>query len=176
MSTSRRSFGQVLIALLISGLTGCASPREPSPVAAQRLTETRWTLTEIFGRQAVTPADGRLPDLRFDEAGARAGGYTGCNVLTGTYSLDGDRLEFHTPLATTRRACLDPAVARQETDLLEAIEQTRRFELVGDVLTFYGDVRAVARFEPGSDLEARVEAPRAVHWRGANTVRLRARH
>jgi heat shock protein HslJ len=94
MSTSRRacSPSQLLMAVLTAGLAGCASPREPSPAHTQRLTETRWVLTEVLGRQVETPADGRLPDLRFGQADARVGGYTGCNVLTGTFSLDGDRL------------------------------------------------------------------------------------
>ncbi|MBA2671608.1 MAG: META domain-containing protein [Gemmatimonadetes bacterium] len=161
MSTLRLTFSasQILIALLTAGLAGCASPREPTPAHTQPLTETRWVLTEVLGRQVETPADGRLPDLRFDQADARVGGYTGCNVLTGPYSLNGDRLEFPTPLATTRRACVDTAIARQETDLLEAIERTRRFSLVGDILTFYDDVRAVARFTPGSALEPGSGAP-----------------
>jgi heat shock protein HslJ len=161
MTTSRLNLApsQLLIALLTAGLAGCASPREPSSSHAQPLTETRWLLTEILGRQVVTPADGRLPDLRFDLADARVGGYTGCNVLTGTYSLDGDRLRFESPLATTRRACVDSAVAQQETDLLEAIERTRRFALVGDVLTFYDGVRAVARFTAGGGVEAGADEP-----------------
>jgi heat shock protein HslJ len=160
MGTSHRKIHlQLLAALLTTGLAGCASPREPSSTNAQPLTETRWTLIEILGRDAVTPADGRLPDLRFDQAGARVGGYTGCNVLTGTYSMDEDRLEFDTPLATTRRACLDTAVAQQERDLMEAVGRTRRFALSDGVLTLFDDVSAVARFTQGSTFEEEADAP-----------------
>jgi hypothetical protein len=54
---------------------------------------------------------------------------------------------------------VDTAIARKETDLLEAIERTRRFSLVGDTLTFYDDVCGVARFTPGSALDPGPDAP-----------------
>ena len=65
----------------------------PEPVT---LAGTGWTLPGAANPTAA-------PRLEFSAAG-RVTGYTGCNMLTGSYTYDGDRLEV--VAATTKRACL----------------------------------------------------------------------
>lgn len=130
-----------------AALVGCAAPRDPAAGAARPLLGAPWTLTEIAGQPVAEAASGRTPHLEFARDGARVAGFTGCNNLAGAYSLEGDRLTFPDPLATTRMACLDPEIASQEQAFLDAIRRTSRFTISGDVLTLYDDGQAVARFE-----------------------------
>ncbi|QJR11899.1 hypothetical protein DSM104443_02982 [Usitatibacter rugosus] len=65
----------------------------PEPVT---LAGTGWTVPG-----AANP--GAAARLEFSTTG-RVTGFTGCNMLTGSYTYDGDRLEV--AAATTKRACL----------------------------------------------------------------------
>jgi heat shock protein HslJ len=55
---------------------------------------TEWRLTRLASS----------PHLLFDPATRRVSGFTGCNRLSGGYTVEGDRLTFG-PMATTRMAC-----------------------------------------------------------------------
>lgn len=59
---------------------------------------TRWVGGE--GNESNRP---RLEFL----AGGRVSGYTGCNMLSGTWRMEGDTIRFGA-LATTKRMCLGP--------------------------------------------------------------------
>jgi heat shock protein HslJ len=146
MCTGEWDVGRCLVLLVAIVAAGCAAPRDQAPTAAQTITEGRWILTEVEGRQAVALGDGRRPDLRFETAEGRVGGFTGCNVLTARYALEGDRLQFPPPIVTTRRACLDETIARQEQALLGALERISRFTLSEDILTLHDETGPVARF------------------------------
>lgn len=59
---------------------------------------TRWAAPE--GDESKRP---RLEFL----AGGRVSGYTGCNMLNGTWRMEGDTVRFGA-LATTKRMCVGP--------------------------------------------------------------------
>jgi putative lipoprotein len=65
--------------------------------------------------------------------------------MRGGYQLNGDMLRF-TQIATTRMACPEPYMS-QERAFLKALEATDSFEITGDILELYGDVKLLARFE-----------------------------
>ena len=106
---------------------------------------THWTLLEVGGTQARVAENIAQPSLQLDTVETRASGSTGCNSFSGSYELTGDSLRFG-PLASTRRACLDPAMNRQESVYLKALSDTRRWRVTGDTLILSGDAGPVARF------------------------------
>ena len=66
-----------------------------------------WTVTAVRTANAVSsPVPGSELTLSF--ASGTTSGYAGCNQFTGGYKLTGDDLTIG-PLASTRRACVDPA-------------------------------------------------------------------
>ena len=73
---------------------------------------TRWMAGE--GNESQRP---RLELL----AGGRVSGYTGCNMLSGTWRMEGENIRFGA-LATTKRMCLGPE-AEVEKRLLAAFSQ-----------------------------------------------------
>jgi heat shock protein HslJ len=121
------------------------APETPAPAApAAALEGTEWRLADIGGQPSPAGADStRHPGFTLLAEGRKVQGSAGCNRMTGTYQLDGQKLKFG-PLATTRMAC--PAM-ETETAFLKALEATTRYEVSGSSLTLYGADTAVARLE-----------------------------
>jgi heat shock protein HslJ len=101
---------------------------------SQSLAGTSWTVTNVNnGRQAVVGVvTGSVLTIAFDEVG-RAHGTTGCNQFTAAYTTEGNALRF-SKVATTRRACADPALDEQEKAFLRAIESVTSIRFEGDRL------------------------------------------
>jgi heat shock protein HslJ len=122
-----------------------AAPEAAAPAApATALEGTEWRLVDIGGQPAPAGADTtRHPGFTLLAEGRKVQGSAGCNRMTGTYQLDGQKLKFG-PLATTRMAC--PAM-ETESAFLKALKATTRYEMSGSSLTLYGADTAVARLE-----------------------------
>jgi len=136
------------LALLLVGCVGRVhSPPGDTAPPPRSLENSFWRLTEVRGRPAVAADSARGAHLRFvaDSGGARVAGSTDCNRLNGSYTRDGAALRFG-PAATTRMACVDPAISAQETALLAALATTTRHAIVGDVLTLSDAEGPLARF------------------------------
>ena len=77
--------------------------------------------------------------------GGRVSGSSGCNRISGGYSLDGAALSFG-PLAGTRRACA-PALMELEQRFLTALAAATGYVIDREMLTLAGPDGPVARFE-----------------------------
>ena len=71
------------------------------PVRSESLVGTRW-----IGVASGDVDPKSLPRLEFVTA-ERITGYTGCNMLSGTWRMEGGELRLG-PLVTTKRACVGP--------------------------------------------------------------------
>jgi heat shock protein HslJ len=109
------------------------------------LENTYWKLVELGGQPARVAENIAEPHLLLHPAKRQADGSTGCNRFNGSYELSGDSLRLG-PLTVTHRACLDPAMNRQEGTLLEAFEATRSWKATGDTLVLSGEAGPIARF------------------------------
>lgn len=89
----------------------------PTGTAAASAIVATWTLLGAEGDEG--------PALTFDADG-RVSGSTGCNSFSGAYTARGDALSF-SPLATTRRACTNEILGRQETVFLQQLARVRGF-------------------------------------------------
>ena len=132
-----------ILALCAVVMAACAGSYASAGGAAEPLTGTAWRLEELNGQPAVPVPNVGAPTLAFGADG-RASGNGGCNQFNGTYTQDGASLRFG-PLASTRRACLDPAGTSQETAYLRALESTTRFSISGDLLVLHAGDQVVAR-------------------------------
>ena len=116
-----------------------------TPLAQAELPNTYWRLVRLGKEPVLVAPEGREPHLRFLPAENRLQGSTGCNRLMGSYEQDGTKLRFGA-VATTRMACPDGTAPEQ--DFVQALEATRRFNIVGSHLELFGeDGRLLARFE-----------------------------
>jgi heat shock protein HslJ len=109
------------------------------------LTGVYWRLTEIGGETATYPAE-RYPHIRLAAEDSRVSGFTTCNRFFGRYAISGrDRIRLE-ELGSTRMACVDPALARQEQRFIAALQSVNRFAIVGDTLALFANGRPAARF------------------------------
>lgn len=144
---SRSTFGLRVLAtaLIVFALAACQPPRAASsdPAFRASVAGVDWELMELDGKTAAAGAGGRRATIRFDADTARVGGFSGCNRFSGSYTLDGDTLQFG-PLVMTRMACARGM--ELESELAAALTATRRYELSTTQLKLFGPSGAVARF------------------------------
>lgn len=108
-------------AAILAAAAACATPAAASP-------EGRWVLAAQRQDPAIAPR------LEFTAQG-RVAGFTGCNTLSGSYRVEGDRLEI--VAATTKRACSGPG-GDVERQLLEVLGGRPRWSLEGERLVLTG--------------------------------------
>jgi len=82
----------------------------------------------VFGEQAVAPA----PVARFFDGNGSDD--TGCNELSTSCSIAGDKVTFGEGGSVTNDAC-EPANAKQEATFMSVARGTATFEIEGDTLT-----------------------------------------
>ena len=133
---------RTLAVLCALGLAACATPPGPpaaaSPAPAPApLAGTRWVGVVEGGPDART-----LPRLEFT-AGGRLAGFTGCNMMSGTWTEEGGEARFG-PIAATKRFCAGPE-GQVEKRVLAALAPGARGVRQGDRLVLIAP--GGARFE-----------------------------
>lgn len=128
--------------MCLLGLAACAAPGGPASGAASpasaALGGTRWIGV------ADLPAS-TAPRLEFLDGG-RVTGYTGCNMLSGTWRQEGGEVRFGT-LVTTKRACLGPE-GEVEKRVLAALGDRASARREGANLVLTGPGGARFEFRP----------------------------
>jgi putative lipoprotein len=95
------------------------------------LSNTYWKLVSIGGEDYDHATANREPHIRFRQDGDRLSGFTGCNEFTGSYRVDGDRLELG-EVAATQRACLEGMDIEQR--YLRELRAVDAYLISGDTL------------------------------------------
>jgi heat shock protein HslJ len=120
-------------------VAGCATaPRHPPA-------DTDWRLAELDGAPVATSGR-RDPYLRLMTEGERVTGFTTCNNLFGRYEVRGRGRVRFVALGSTRMACVDPALSRQEQRYMAALQAVDRFGIRRDTLTLFQGRQPRARF------------------------------
>lgn len=132
-----------LTILAFVALAGCDGEKQTAaPVAeaakkkeAVAIVGAVWTMERLDGKSVVA-GSGVTLTLHTD---GRISGQAGCNRYMGGYKMTAEgAVSFPTPLATTRMACADPAMAEQERvyiDLLGRVTQAKLAEDSALILT-----------------------------------------
>jgi heat shock protein HslJ len=125
---------RILLALAAFALAACAGSPQPvaaaaAPPAASRA-GTRWV-----GAMPAESDPRTIPRLEFVGEG-RLSGYTGCNMLSGAWTMDGAEVRIGA-LAMTKRLCLGPE-RETERRLLAALRDGSRGRREGGRLVFTG--------------------------------------
>ncbi len=109
-------------------LGGCC--RVPAAGSATPENAT-WRLTGLPGRELPGAGEREAVTVRF--ADGRITGFSGCNQLVGSYTLDGEKLVLG-QLGGTMMACPEPARSTED-QFLKAFSGTMRVVVEGDNLT-----------------------------------------
>jgi heat shock protein HslJ len=136
-----------LVSMCLLGLAACAAMpggagsgtagAAPPPGSGASLAGTRWV-----GRGSAGMDGGAMPRLEFI-SGGRVTGFTGCNMLSGTWRMEGGEVRFG-GIATTKRMCLGPE-GEVEKRLLAALGADSRVRREGSRLVL--SAPGGARFE-----------------------------
>ncbi|MGH2537325.1 MAG: META domain-containing protein [Candidatus Promineifilaceae bacterium] len=121
--------GKLLVSFQLGPPGGSADPAA--------LVGAEWLLENfVIGGDAVNSVlQGTEIVATFSEDGGVSG--RACNTFSGSYTVDGDKLEI-SPLIHTEIACLEPAgVMEQETAFFEAMHKAASYAVSGDQLTLY---------------------------------------
>ncbi len=138
----------LILGAVLAASIGCAPTPAVQDSAPIPLDTGTWRLAELGGVSAVSGEEGMEPaQIRFELDSARVSGSGGCNRIFGSLATDADSLRIG-PLASTRMACADEAVTRQEMAFIEALENTRRYRISGDTLSLIGDNGTLALLVP----------------------------
>jgi heat shock protein HslJ len=126
--------------LSIYMLLSCSSSRNAAKVESLA---GNWALT-VFPYATKTFAElfsMKTPELQFTAPDRRVTGNTGCNRVTGSFSVNGDEFKFNS-LATTKMGC----PGYDETIYLDALNRVNRFRLNADQLSLFQDSTLLMTF------------------------------
>jgi len=111
------------------------------------LGSTRWHPIRIGDRAVTLTAHERQPWIELDPRSQRVTGSGGCNRISGDYESGLGILRFR-DLTTTQMAC---ASMDTETAFLRALNQTRRYRIIGRTLQLMDDLgRPLAQLDEGN--------------------------
>jgi heat shock protein HslJ len=128
--------------LLATTVAACATSAQ-QPVMPP--TDVRWTLTHLEGVPVASSGGGREPHLQFGGE-ARVTGFTTCNNFFGRYDAPGGGQLRFAELGSTKMACVDPNLGRQEQRFMSVLQRVDRFAVEGETLRLLEGGREVARF------------------------------
>lgn len=136
--------------LLFVSLTACNLSEKNRRYGVEGDTELQssyWILLSLQDQQFEDNPENQTAYIRFESDNNELTGFTGCNRLTGRYSLTNGSLQL-TNLATTRAMC---PIIEQENLLMAVLKKVDSYEIAGDVLTLFHQKTAVATFRTSSE-------------------------
>jgi heat shock protein HslJ len=144
MPTTSMTRGLRPLLWLVAALTlaACATAAQQPTVPPA---DVRWTLTHLEGAPVASSTGGREPGLQFAAEG-RVTGFTTCNNFFGRYDAPGAGRLRLADLGSTKMACVDPALGRQEQRFMAALQRVDRFAVDGERLVLREGDRELARF------------------------------
>jgi heat shock protein HslJ len=114
-------------------------------MSVSELENTFWKLTRLGDRPVIVEPEQRSPHLLLQSRDQQVAGFGGCNRMTGSYTIDGRRIELG-PMAMTQMAC--PTGMETEAAFVEALEAAASFRLLAHHLELLdADGKVVARLE-----------------------------
>lgn len=138
-------------------LTGCATTTEPTGQTPD-LSGTRWFVTRIDDKPPLHD----VPLMADFTTEGRINGDSGCNNFSGPYIQNGSTVQIG-ELLSTRRACVDSAVQRQESRLLDILQGASMARLQKGELHLRTDDGSLV-LSPASLSIATSAAPRRVQF------------
>lgn len=131
--------------ICLLGLAACAAP--PATTAGRgdggSLAGTRWL-------GVIDPALDKRAQPRLEFVGeGRVSGFTGCNMMSGTWRMEGGEIRFGS-IAATKRMCLGPE-GEVEKRLLAALGSDSRARREGGRLVLTGPGGARFEFVPAGN-------------------------
>jgi heat shock protein HslJ len=125
---------------------GAAGPPESSATAATspRLEGTTWRLIELQMQPVDVDATNQPATIRLNAETGTVTGSTGCNSLSGRYTLENSKLTFGSLISTLRACAKGMDIEKGMTDALASVDG---YVMSGGTLALMAGGSTVARFE-----------------------------
>lgn len=107
-----------------------------APEAAPQI-EGAWNVNGVNDGRKALMSTLRGTTLTLSFAGGTVSGSAGCNTFRGTYKVQGDRVAIGR-LSTTRKACPDEGLMKQESNFVAALERADTWKIEEGELTLRG--------------------------------------
>ncbi len=121
--------------------------------------ERRWNLIEMGGAKV----ESSKAFVEFVTAEKRFAGNAGCNQMFGKFEANGNKIKL-SGIGTTKIFCSAEGVMKLENDFVKALEQTTRFEQMGETLNLFAGNNLILKFSGA--------AKTASDGENSNTVKL----
>jgi heat shock protein HslJ len=131
--SSRAGRGDRLVSLRSAGIDLYSSCRGRQRDIST-IVNNRWSLTEVDGKKIEPESVTKLPFLKVQSGEGLIQGFAGCNNFTGSWLFAYNDFVFNR-IAATRMAC--PVGMEVEDAFLQALDNTRRYSIKGDVLNLH---------------------------------------
>lgn len=107
----------------------------PLPVIKSKdgVQDKQWVIQQIDGKKALF--FNQMPTLMLRSSNQRIVGHTGCNMMTGTYTLDVAKRQMKLKAQADHMPC-ENALA-QEATLMDALFRVEYFQVKGNQITLY---------------------------------------
>jgi len=129
----------LILSLASLALLQCKSSKTTTATTVEN---TRWKLSEMNGTPVITPDNGK--DVYFLLSDKKVQGFAGCNTITGSYTLSGEKITFNT--ASTRMMC-----GKEQMDIEEfytyALTHAASYKIDGNTLELYEGETSLAEFQ-----------------------------
>ncbi len=109
----------------------------------QSILGSGWELVEAFGEPIVLPDRSNIPYLAFNVGDLAVTGSTACNKLFGNYYMGEDAFGF-AEIASSEMYC--ESTAEIERTMLNVMNQTNNYKVIGETLEFYSGDKMIAKF------------------------------
>ena len=120
------------VAALLSTVLFASCASEPAKPPTPNLLKTEWLLEDLGGKGVVDRAQATLAFPEED----KVAGNGSCNRFFGSVAIKGDTISFG-QMGSTLMACWAEAVAKQESNYLNALKNAERISLEGPHLLIY---------------------------------------
>lgn len=112
-------------------------------VSCNTIKPTAMTIQDLTGSYTVKTINNKevktvVPKFSFTGEDRSINGRTGCNSFFGEIELDGNAMQIN-QMGVSEMYCPDEGVMEMERDFLEALQNTRSFDLRDNTLIFYSD-------------------------------------
>lgn len=116
-------------------------------VKPDALLSVRWVLMQLGSVELPRHKGTREPYMSLASPPGRLEGFSGCNRLFGSFTVDGAKLTFGPGIGMTRMACAGRGAADIESGFAQALQATARWRVEGSTLELLDETGAVlARF------------------------------
>ena len=124
-----------LLAATFLLLSACAAneggPVRPESTSTATLENTYWKVMTLGGTPVVVAENQREPHVVFHSEGKRVAAFGGCNQMSGTFEIEGEKLTL-SRMAATMMAC--EVGMEQEQALHDAFNRVARWKISGEQL------------------------------------------